>query len=237
MAERPVSVPAPDQPALVEVLNLQLQWHPGFSIQQKRRNIEALHAAAASSGLSPVLEVSTKSEEALGRRLSAFNLKVHSDIAGEIPLECAFQGSKVFERGGPYTDLLSAPHPRDAKRDPRLQDSGRIVAFTFNGVSFPTEPRTLFYDWLYVNAIREHAEWLRTKSRFCAYAGFTDIEFNPIKSINCQARSCALFAALMGAGLLRQATESPPDFIALMVGRQRVGVAGRRHDDGRGLFP
>jgi Aldo/keto reductase family len=33
-----------------------------------------------------------------------------------------------------------------------------------------------------------HREWLE---RLYRYAGFTDIEFNPSKSINCQARSCA----------------------------------------------
>ena len=66
----------------------------------------ALHEAAKSKGYFPLLEVSTKSEVVLGQRLSAFNLKAKSDMIGEIPLECAFQGSKVFENGGPYTDPL-----------------------------------------------------------------------------------------------------------------------------------
>src|SRR5688572_17405993 len=58
--------------------------------------------------------------------------------------------------------------------------------FRFNGYSFPLEPKTVFYDWLYINAIYPHREWLQ---RPCKDAGFTDIEFNPSKSINCQARS------------------------------------------------
>lgn len=218
MAERPVFIPAPDDPALVRVITLPLEWHSGFAPVQKKKNIAALHAAAARAGYSPLLEVSTKSEEKLGRHLSAFHLKVESERAGKIPLECAFQGSKVFEFGGPFTDLYFVAEARDAKRDLRLQKSGKITGFDFNGFCFPTEPKTAFYDWLYINAIFEHRDWLKSESRFCEYAGFTDIEFNPAKSINCQARSCALFAALLSNNLLERAAESPTAFLDLMTG-------------------
>jgi hypothetical protein len=103
-----------------------------------------------------------------------------------VPLECAFQGSKIFERGGPYTDLYAAD-VRDAKRDPRLHSSGRLVGFNFENLCFPLEPKTAFYDWLYLNALLPHRDWLTRLRRF---VGFTDIEFNPARSINCQARSC-----------------------------------------------
>ena len=62
-------------------------------------------------------------------------------------MECAYQGSKVFERGGPYTDLYSVD-VRTAKRDPRLKESGRLTGFLFEGFKFPLEPKTVFYDWL-----------------------------------------------------------------------------------------
>ena len=106
MAERPVFLPSsPTTPHLVEERSFTFEWHSGFSAIQKKKNVAALHRAAARSGCDPLLEVSTKSENELGRRLSAFHLKVESTSFGKIPLECAFQGSKVFERGGPYTDL------------------------------------------------------------------------------------------------------------------------------------
>jgi hypothetical protein len=120
-------------------------------------------------------------------------VKTHRDYSPDIPVECAFQGSKVFEHGGPYTDLYEAD-ARSAKHDPRLYKSGRLVGFKFDNLSFPLEPKTAFYDWLYINAIFPHREWLK---RLYRYAGYTDIEFNPARSINCQARSCALFVALM----------------------------------------
>jgi type I restriction enzyme M protein len=47
------------------------------------------------------------------------------------------------------------------------------------------------------------------------YDSFTDIEFNPEKSINCQAKSCALFVSLHREGYLTQALNSPEDFIAM----------------------
>jgi len=213
MAERPIFIPTPDEPEFVKAVLFNFVWNSGFAPIQKKKNIKALHEAAATACYSPLLEISTKADEKLGRHLSAFHLKVHSEQSGDIPLECAFQGSKVFELGGPFTDLYFA-EVRAAKGDPRLQNSGKIVGFHFDGLKFPLEPKTVFYDWLYINAIFPHREWLRT--RLCRYAGFTDIEFNPSRSINCQARSCALFAALMAKNLLERAVESPKAFIELV---------------------
>jgi hypothetical protein len=214
MAERPIFVPAPDSPELVKEIFFPLKWHSGFAPVQKEKNIAALHEAAAAGGFSPLLEISTKSDKQRGQHLSAFYMKVKSERLGEIPLECAFQGSKVFERGGPFTDLYTMD-VRDAKRDSRLKESGALIGFQFDRVSFPLEPKTVFYDWLYVTFLYPWREWGR---KLYAYAGFTDIEFNPYRSINCQARSCALFLSLMKRDLLDEAVKSPSDFIRLISG-------------------
>ena len=213
MAERPVFLPSsPDESRLVEERSFAFEWHPGFSATQKKRNVAALHRAAARSGCDPLLEISTKSDEELGRRLSAFYLKVESTTLGKIPLECAFQGSKVFECGGPYTDLYRVD-ARTAKRDRRIATSGRLLRFDFEGAIFGCEPKTAFYDWLYLNAVFPHREWLR---RLFRYRGFTDIEFNPSRSINCQARSCALFVALMWREQLERSLSSKSTFLQLL---------------------
>jgi hypothetical protein len=208
MAERPVFIPDADTGELVKELYFTIAWSSGFAAVQKQKNIVALHQAAARSGYEPLLEISSKSEEKLGQHLSAFHLKVSEESHKEILLEAAFQGSKVFEKGGPFTDLYSADG-KAAKRDPRLQQSGRLTGFRFNGFSFPLEPKTMFYDWLYINSLFPHRRWLE---RLYSYAGFTDIEFNPSKSINCQARSCALFVTLMKTGSLENAVKSPQAF-------------------------
>ncbi len=215
MAKRPIFVPLQDDLELVREIYFDIIWNPGFAPVQKEKNINALHHAAAAAGYANLLEISTKSDEKVGQHLSAFHLKVHCEHVADIPLECAFQGSKVFEKGGPYTDLYEVD-PRAAKRDPRLQESGRLMGFKFDNFFFPLEPKTAFYDWLYVNAIFPHSEWLK---RLYRYAGFTDIEFNPYKSINCQARSCALFVALMKRNLLASAVRSPQSFVELLYQR------------------
>lgn len=212
MAERPVFIPLQGSQELVKEKYFDIKWSPGFAPVQKKKNVTALHQVAAEDGYSPLLEVSSKSDEKLGQHLSAFHLKVRESGMDEIRLEAAFQGSKVFEKGGPFTDLYSA-EGKDAKRDPRLQESGRLIGFRFDGFSFPLEPKTIFYDWLYINAIYPHRDWLE---RLYKYAGFTDIEFNPTKSINCQARSCALFVSLRRNALLDQAIASPLIFTNLI---------------------
>jgi hypothetical protein len=212
MAERPIFVAATENSQLVKEIFFPIEWHSGFAPSQKEKNIEALHAAAGAAGYSPLLEISSKSKKTSGRHLSAFHLRVRSVGHGDIPLECAFQGSKVFEWGGPFTDLYDR-EPKDAKRDPRLNESGSLIKFEFDGFSFPLEPKTAFYDWLYINSIYPHREWCK---KLHGYKGFTDIEFNPYRSINCQARSCALFLALMKRKLLDDATKSPEDFIRLI---------------------
>ena len=161
-----------------------------------------------------MLEVSTKSRKKSGQRLSAFNLKVNSVRNGQLALESAFQGSKVFEHGGPFTELYGM-EVREAKKDLRLKESGLLTGFKFDGTWFPIDPKTIFYDWLYCNALYPHREWCEV---LYGYAGFTDIEFNPHRSINCQARSCALFLALMKRGLLDDAIKAPSAFIKTVTG-------------------
>jgi hypothetical protein len=213
VAERPIFVPDKDAPGLVREVAFDITWHGGFAPVQKKKNVQALHSAAALAGFSALLEISTKSDERLGQRLSAFSLIFYSDELGDVPLECAFQGSKVFEHGGPYTDLYKVD-VRAAKRDPRLKTSGKLLGFEFEGFNFPLEPKTIFYDWLYINAILPHQDWLK-KRGIDSFSGFTDIEFNPNKSINCQAKSCALFVSLMHMNLLDPSIRSPAKFIEL----------------------
>jgi hypothetical protein len=103
----------------------------------------------------------------------------------EFSVETAFQSSKVFENGGPYIDLLEGTS-KAAKKDIRLKTSGKLTQFKFFNRNWELEPKTLFYDWLYINALSLN-EGL--KNEIINYTAFSDIEFNPEKSINCQAKS------------------------------------------------
>jgi hypothetical protein len=210
MAERPVFVPTVSGTRMVAAVPVQFTWHPGMSATQKKKNVAELHGAAEARGLNHLLEISSKSDREIGRRLSAFHQRVRAG-SRDIPLECAYQGSKVFEFGGPYIDLFEL-EPREAKRDERLKNSGRLIAFEFESKRYPITPTTVFYDWLYTNALLPEREWLK---RLGKMDGFTDIEFNPERSLNCQARACALFVALEKRGLLDDAMSSFDRFIEI----------------------
>jgi hypothetical protein len=212
VARRPVFSSFIEGHRLVRETLVEFPFSPGFAPIQKRKNVAALHEAAAVLGISPLLEVSTKSDRNLGVRLSAFNLQVQLDDGRLIPLECAFQGSKTFEKGGPFREIYLGTS-RGAKKDERLRSSGAITGFCFEGFEFPSEPKSAFYDWLYARAIAPHKEYL---TKLQDFAGFTDIEFNPSKSINCQARSCALFVSLCRKGLLEDAISSPARFVEIV---------------------
>lgn len=206
MATRPIFCP---EEGLVKVIDIDFQWHAGMAVSQKKKSIQSLHRAAHANGLSDILEISTKSEEKLGRDLSAFNLKIDIPNKGKFYIESAYQGSKKFIDGGPYEDIyyLSA---LDAKTDLRLKNSGKISCFQFEGQEWPLNPLEAFYSWIYIKAIIQNRENL---SDIINYAGFTDIEFNPKKSVNCQAYSAALYVCLVNQGLLEEVTYNKKTFI------------------------
>ena len=214
MAERPIFIPNKEGPALVRTRHVQFQWFPGMSVSQKQKSIDALHDSASKLlGISRILEVSSKSREELGVALSAFNLSFTTLKQNRtFSVECAFQGSKVFERGGPYIDIFGMTS-REAKKDERLRSSGRLVSFRFFGTEWELEPRTAFYDWLYINALKKQPE---ITEKLLKYSAFTDIEFNPERSINCQAYSVALYVSLYERNLLEEATSSKEDFLRIV---------------------
>jgi hypothetical protein len=198
MAQRPVYIPNFNGRALVHTHLVTFEWFAGLAVSQKQKSIDSLHDAAREQcAVSRVLEISSKSRQRLGVALSAFNLTLKTErLPRGISVECAFQGSKVFEAGGPYVDLFDKTSI-EAKRDPRLQASGRLTGFRFEGVDWPLEPPTAFYDWLYITALSQHAAWLAELDQ---YDAFTDIEFNPERSVNCQANAAALYRALAQRG-------------------------------------
>jgi len=213
-ATRPVFVPRPEAAPFVREVPVTFTWFPGLSLSQQQKCIASLHATAAEKHeISPVLEVSSKSAEALGALLSAFRLPVEVD-GRRLTVESAFQGSKVFERGGPYTALYEADS-RAAKTDERLKGSGLLTGFELLGEPWPAEPKTAFYDWLYLQALAQSPE---LSGRLTAYAGFTDIAFNPQRSLNCQARAAALFVALSKNGRLGEALSGREPFLSVVRG-------------------
>ncbi|MCI8858118.1 MAG: hypothetical protein HFI71_01085 [Lachnospiraceae bacterium] len=168
------------------------EWFSGFAVSQKQKSIASLHNAIIKADKSAKpLEIGTKSKETIGIKLSAFNLKLNN-----YTLENVFQSAKVFERGGPYLDLLDVL-PKEAKRDERLRNSGSLRAFRYQNEDFPLIPKTVFYDFIYITAIKK--SFLTDEiNAISNYNYFTDIEFNPAKSLNTQARTVAMIKLILG---------------------------------------
>lgn len=209
---RPVFMPKVNSDNLVKTDMVRFERHVGFSSAQKKKSIHDLHQVIRKKyGFKQVLELSSKSGNKLSFALSPFSLQLANEYDGQqYSVENALQSSKVFEHGGPYSDLLNAP-PRQAKKDERLITSGEIIGYNYFGVEWDIEPLTAFYDWLYVNALKQNPQ---LHEQIMQYQGFTDLEFNPKKSIHSGAYALAMFVALNKRELLDN-IEDPKVFLNL----------------------
>ena len=215
MAIRPVYEANDKGSSFVKVHDVNFKWYPGFSTVQKQKSIKSLHKFFKSSTRCKyVLEISSKSNTELGVMLSAFNLEItQKNSRKKTSVESVFQGSKKFEHGGPFQELYLKPS-KEAKKDDRLKKSGKLIGFNYFGDDkWPIEPKTLFYDWIYLNALNENKD---LGQKILKYSAFTDIEFNPGKSVNCQAYSAALFVSLWKRGMLEKALDSKHNYINIM---------------------
>ena len=215
MAQRPIFLPQNTQPFSREV-NIEFQWFGGFARSQQQKCIASLHDEANAREFGPTLEISSRSPTPLGVALSAFNLKVRIGGLPEATVEAVFQCSKVFASCGPFPEFLGMSG-RDIKRDPRLRGSGPLKRFQLGDEEWRLSPKTALYDWIYVRALVQNSE---LSSQICGYNSFSDIAFNPERSLNCQARSAALFVALTKFGNLEKCLTGQRDFLREVYGVQ-----------------
>lgn len=198
MANRPVFVSKSIAP-FFDTVYVDFKYYNGFSIGQNRKSINSLHEAFGK--IYPdkkVLEISSKSEVDLGIELSAFNLAFIDGYYKNTTVECAYQSGKIFEYGGPYLDLLSKTS-KEAKKDPRLSQSGKLIGFRLNDKDFMGNNIELFYSFLYISALKQNA---KLAEDILSYDAFTDIVFVPGRGVACQARSAAMFVGMIRAGIM-----------------------------------
>jgi len=194
MAEKMIFM-VDDKKPFVEII-IDYLFVPGFAPVQRKKNVTNLfYSIKEKYPMKKVLEVSTKSDNELGKMLSAFSLKMDGHF-----LESIFQSSKVFDGNIQYTDLLDKK-PSDAKKFIYNLENKKLICFRYNGEEYPLKPESLFYDYMYVRALYQNKE---ISSQLVNYDIFTDIEFNYKKSINCQARSCAIFVFLYKNSMLEK---------------------------------
>ena len=225
MAKRPIFTPNFSGFPYVDGVDIEFKWYPGFAKSQLQKSIASLHEAAEKlKNISPILEISGKSMSPLGISLSAFNLPLELPNGRTMSVECAYQGSKVFENGGPYHDLYYVSS-REAKTDDRLRNSGELVAFDLYGEEFSIEPKTTFYNLLYIAALCQKETDLMPKLE--TFQGFSDIVFNPNRSLNCQAHAAALFVSLSKNGWTdKQIFRDMNYYLSLVTGMEQLPATG-----------
>lgn len=228
MAKRIVAVPLESEMG-IKVYIVDIPWQHGINISQKRKNIFTLHKAAQKilGEQAKILEISTKSPESLGRSLSSFNLLIDlkrllktDRFFGlkntKLPVELVFQGSKVFRGSEPYLIKFSNWDKKDWRKVKKVLPKGNaLIAFDLLGDRWPLEPKSAFYDWLYLNALIQNPS---VAEKLLEFDAFTDIEFNPEKAYNCQAVSAAIYVYLRKAGILTPKVETltREDFLSLV---------------------
>lgn len=202
MAKRPIYVPS-GKPPFFSVETIEFEWFPGYSLTQKQRSIESLHKNARSRlAVERVLEVSSKSTAGVGVELSAFNLNAFTeddryDQSFGHSVEVVFQTSKVFGENLHCIDLMDQ-EVRSMRKLIRERESMGLKCFRFEESDWALEPKGAFYNYLYIRSL---CRLPGIRKRIEGFDGFTDIEFNPNKSINCQAEAVAMFVGILKAGL------------------------------------
>lgn len=225
MAKRPVFIVSNKPPFYKEEI-IEFKFYNGFSEKQKKKSVSSLHEAfLKEQPNNNILEVSSKSDIELGIKLSAFNLMMENTNNKKYSVETVFQSSKVFENGGPYTDILKMTS-RDAKKDIRLKESGKLKCFNCFGRVFPLKPINYFYNWLYINTLNLNNE---LGNEVMKYDSFTDIEFNPEKSLNCQATAVAVYVSLRKQGLLEKALKDKDSFLEVVYGQKNESNNTEKH--------
>ena len=182
-------------------------FNPGFALVQKQKNVDSIEQAIKKTNPNAkVLEVSSKSKEKLGIKLSAFNLTLNG-----ISVESIFQSSKVFVGGTQYSFLIDYPANK-AKKYIKENARGQLKCFKYNNEEYPLFPKTAFYDYIYIKALIENKD---ISSKLDEYDVFTDVEFNSEKSINCQARTCAIYSFLLKSKRVNEFLLSFSKFVEL----------------------
>ncbi|TPR13083.1 DarT1-associated NADAR antitoxin family protein [Apilactobacillus timberlakei] len=228
MANRPVFYV--NKKNKIETIYCNFRWFPGFSYIQKNKSINSLSSAFRNKKNIDSLEVSSSSSSETGINASAFNLVLDTK-QGFYTVEQLFQAGKDFYRNGEqsyilnnnsiddiYNKRLKNKLSKNAKYSVKiLNNNDYIIGFKLFNKKFPNYPRDFYYNWIYCCALNQNVNnQIELSKQIVKYDAFTDINFNPQKSINCQAKACAIFTSLYRSNFLFKALQNPKSFLKLV---------------------
>lgn len=204
-------------------IDINFKWNAGFSKVQTHKNINAIHTTFLKQYPdAKILEVSSAATDPDAIKASAFNLPVRT-THGVFTVEQAFQAGKFFKENGSQNNLLNYS-PQQAKQIiKKINTNDQLVGFEEFGSKFPLEPKTYFYNWIYINALTQKQN-RNISEKILQYNAFTDIYFNPDKSFNCQAQACSIFVSLVRQMKLKEALKSKDNFLEHVYGIKKNGT-------------
>lgn len=196
MAVRKVYLSLAEFPYAKEV-PVTFPWSNGSKHQNIQAVLDTFHDVYPEM---PVLEVSLASAQPEGVGVAAMKLPLRLADGKELPVGVVYQGSKVFENGGPYTDLWQLSHQK-VQKDPRLHQSGRCIGYRLEGMDYPAEPHPYaFFNWLYCRALAQDPD---RGQELLRYGAFSDLDLGSAKTDrNSPARAAAVYGGLKAAGRL-----------------------------------
>ena len=221
MANRKVYVSKTIYPFYEEV-SVNFEWFPGFATVQKQKSELSLHLnylAAVSHNKAPeksemseeqnykILEISSKSRNDLGKKLSAMSLKKQTK-SGLAYVESVFQSSAIYldkktsQQIGPFPEYQSIDGRTCKKTIKNLSEGMVRIGYEYDGIHFDISKGhpSLFYDYIYITSLLEEQNQPMVKALLDGkYIAFTDLA---TKSINTQARSAAIFVGMVYAGII-----------------------------------
>jgi hypothetical protein len=206
---------------------IDFEWFLGMSPKQTQKSSLSMLAKLKEKGKKP-MEVSRSSEDAeFGVQLSAFNLtlkghkvenifqayKVMTDGGPYFDLlrvepkfaknDCRIQIHNTKTRKPCQTNKVK--YTKDFYEEEAIckycktRKERQLKSFG-SKVEWPLEPKSMFYDAVYIMGLIENKE---LSDKLIDYDAFTDIQFNQKDEyatkkgpFNCQARSCAIFSTL-----------------------------------------
>ena len=211
MAKRLLFRPTMKHKGFVSETEIQFDWRSPYTYGKEatQRNIACLHSEICDlcqTDYEDILEVSGASTLDIGRQLSAPNLTALRKRADQMhgskkrSVEALYQGSKVFEKGGPHHELYNYTGLA-AKKKLREKTLGGIIGFNYEGVEFACDPKDAFYNWLYCSILcdEKNRELSETIINDYEFFGYTDIFFNHETQKACQARALAIFLGMANA--------------------------------------
>lgn len=149
--------------------NINFQWVPGYSYVNKCRRRDSLKREIAKKyDIEKWIEISSISDKDIGKKLSALNLMITLTNDNKYSVETIYQNSKIYK-------------------------DNAIVGFKFRNTEFENNPYGMYYDYIYMVALYQNKEYHELIKN---YYFFTDLFFNPNKSLNTQARAIAIFKTL-----------------------------------------